>query len=161
MITSGLQPALARFTYRLCAFVILFSFTFYVAAQFQGAANTFTAVFAFDFVAALLLGVAVVVAYTLFGGFWAVSLTDALQAGLMLVAAILLPLMVLQAADGLEGWRQGPTGTRWVLRQAGMPLVYCWVWPASALVPSDSRICSIELWRWLSPDRSSWPGGLR
>lgn len=103
VITWGLHPRLARLTYRLCAFVILFSFTFYVAAQFQGAANTFSAVFEFEFLSALLLGVAVVVAYTLFGGFWAVSLTDALQACLMLLAALLLPLMALSAVGGLEG----------------------------------------------------------
>ncbi|MEM7099460.1 MAG: sodium/proline symporter [Pseudomonadota bacterium] len=103
VITDGLDQPKAILTYRLCAFVILFSFTFYVAAHFQGAANTFAAVFDFDFTTALLLGVAIVVMYTLFGGFWAVSLTDAIQAGLMLFAAILLPLLAYQAVGGLSG----------------------------------------------------------
>ena len=67
-----------------------------MAAQFQGAANTFTAVFEFDFRTALFTGVVVVVTYTWWGGFWAVSITDAVQAVLMLVAAILLPLVALQ-----------------------------------------------------------------
>ena len=103
VLAHGLTGAIARWTYRLCAFVILFSFTFYVAAQFQGAANTFTAVFSFDFNTALILGVSVVLAYTLFGGFWAVSVTDALQAGLMLLAALLLPSMAFFAVGGWAG----------------------------------------------------------
>ena len=37
------DPWVTALTYRLSAVVILFSFTFYIAAQFQGAANTFTA----------------------------------------------------------------------------------------------------------------------
>ncbi len=90
----------AKLTYRLSAIVILFSFVFYIAAQFQGAANTFTAVFDFDFVLALLVGAAVVLVYTLWGGFWAVSVTDALQAGLMLVAAVLLPVVALIEVGG-------------------------------------------------------------
>jgi sodium/proline symporter len=105
MLAFGLQGRAASLTYRISAVVILFSFTFYIAAQFQGAANTFTAVFGFDFLTALLLGAAVVVIYTLWGGFWAVSVTDALQAGLMLVAALLLPIVAFIAVDGWAGLR--------------------------------------------------------
>ncbi|MEM9623707.1 MAG: sodium/proline symporter [Pseudomonadota bacterium] len=103
MLASGLPTAVARLTYRISAVVILFSFTFYIAAQFQGAANTFTAVFDFSFAAALLLGAGVVLLYTLWGGFWAVSVTDALQAVLMLLAAIVLPWVALQAVGGWQG----------------------------------------------------------
>ena len=106
MLAFELPHKAARATYRLSAVVILFSFTFYIAAQFQGAANTFTAVFQFDFLTALLVGAAVVLIYTLWGGFWAVSLTDALQAGLMLLAAVMLPIVALAAVGGWAGLAQ-------------------------------------------------------
>lgn len=97
VLAHGERGAVSQITYLLSAFVVLFSFTFYIAAQFQGAANTFTAVFDFPFLAALLLGAGVVLLYTFWGGFWAVSVTDALQALLMFGAALVLPaLAVLQ-----------------------------------------------------------------
>ncbi|NKC01178.1 MAG: sodium/proline symporter [Pseudomonadales bacterium] len=122
LIVDGLSPSQAKLCARISAVIVLFAFTFYIAAQFQGAANTFTAVFDFDFLSALLLGAVIVVLYTLWGGFWAVSLTDALQAVLMLVAAILLPIfalvevggfsVLLDAAtnDGYWHWSGGHTG---------------------------------------------------
>ena len=57
--------------------------------------------------AALLLGSGIVLIYTLVGGFWAVSLTDAMQAVLMLVAAVLLSLVALDAVGGPAGLSQG------------------------------------------------------
>jgi len=111
MLAAGLPDRVALWTSRMSAVVILFSFTFYIAAQFQGAANTFTAIFDFDFVTALLLGATIVVIYTLWGGFWAVSVTDAVQAGLMLIAALVLPLLALDAAGGWSGLRQAAMGS--------------------------------------------------
>lgn len=102
VLADGLPSGSATAIYRISAFVVLFSFTFYIAAQFQGAANTFTAVFQFDFMLALLLGAAVVLLYTLWGGFWAVSVTDALQAALMLIAALVLPAAALAAVGGFS-----------------------------------------------------------
>lgn len=100
LLAWRMEGSAARATIRLSAIAILFCFTFYIAAQFQGAANTFTAVFDFNFVTALLIGAGVVLVYTLWGGFWAVSVTDALQAVLMLSAAILLPAAALMAVGG-------------------------------------------------------------
>ena len=100
LVITGLPEKIGVMVARLAAVIILFSFTFYIAAQFQGAANTFTAVFDFDFLSALLIGAAIVVIYTLWGGFWAVSITDALQALLMLIAAIVLPLVALVEVGG-------------------------------------------------------------
>ena len=103
LLVRNLTGVARRVTYRLAALVIIVSFTFYIAAQFQGAANTFTAVFQFDFHLALIVGAAVVLIYTLWGGFWAVSLTDALQALLMLIAALLLPAVALYTVGGFKG----------------------------------------------------------
>ena len=91
----------------LAALAVSISFTVYVAAQFQGAAAAFSSIMEVNELTALLLGSGIVLVYTLVGGFWAVSLTDALQAVLMLVAAVLLSLVALQAVGGPEGLSQG------------------------------------------------------
>jgi sodium/proline symporter len=80
--------------------VILFSFTFYVAAQFQAAGTTFASVLGIQQNTAILLGAAVVLAYVWMGGFWAASVTDSLQGILMALSALLLPLLALIAAGG-------------------------------------------------------------
>lgn len=91
----------------LCSAIIVFCFAFYVAAQFQGAGHTFAANFSMDQRTAILLGAAIILVYTLLGGFWAVSLTDSLQGLLMAVAALLLPIAALIAVGGPSGLRQG------------------------------------------------------
>ncbi|NGP53071.1 sodium/proline symporter, partial [Thioalkalivibrio sp. XN8] len=63
----------------LASGVILFSFTFYVAAQFQAAGAAFASAFELRMETAVLVGAAVVLVYTLLGGFWAVSVTDTVQ----------------------------------------------------------------------------------
>ena len=87
----------------LASVVILLSFIFYIAAQFQGAATTFSDTFALPATGSLLLGAAIIAAYTLMGGFTAASITDTLQGGLMLFAALLLPLAALVQLGGFEG----------------------------------------------------------
>jgi sodium/proline symporter len=85
---------------RLSSIVILFSFMFYVAAQFQAAGNAFSSSFGLPANSSIAIGVAVIVLYTLLGGFWAVSVTDTLQGLLMVTAAVFLPLMVLVKVGG-------------------------------------------------------------
>jgi len=83
--------------------IIVFSFIFYIAAQFQGAGNTFAATFNMSMSSSILLGAFIIMIYTLLGGFWAVSVTDALQGSLMAVAAIVLPIGALHAVGGIDG----------------------------------------------------------
>lgn len=85
---------------RLGAAVILFSFTFYIAAQFQAAGHTFASAFNMDPATAIALGAAIVLAYVMLGGFWAASITDSLQGILMAASAIVLPLIALFAVGG-------------------------------------------------------------
>ena len=85
--------------------IILFSLLFYVASQFQGSGKTFEAAFGLSKNNAILLGSAIIIFYTLIGGFWAVSLTDALQGTLMALTALLLPVGALFAVGGpLQLW---------------------------------------------------------
>ena len=55
--------------------VILLSLGAYVASQFQAAGKIFSETFGLSLTGSILIGAAVVVAYTMLGGFWAVSLT--------------------------------------------------------------------------------------
>jgi len=85
---------------RLGAAVILFSFTFYIAAQFQAAGTTFASVLGIGQNTAIVLGAAVVLAYVWLGGFWAASVTDSVQGVLMALSALLLPTLAVVAAGG-------------------------------------------------------------
>ncbi len=85
---------------RIGSAVILFSFTFYVAAQFQAAGHTFASALNIDPVTAIVLGAAIVLAYVMLGGFWAASITDTLQGALMALSAVLLPVIALISVGG-------------------------------------------------------------
>ncbi|MDZ7768661.1 MAG: hypothetical protein U5K38_06120 [Woeseiaceae bacterium] len=95
---------------RLAAVIIVFSFVFYVASQFEAAGKAFESVFGLTKEASILTGAGIVLAYTLLGGFWAVSVTDTIQGMLMALAAIVLPVVALLAvggpADLLAGLRE-------------------------------------------------------
>ena len=85
---------------RLGAGVILFSFTFYIAAQFQAAGTTFASVLGIGQNTAIVIGAMVVLAYVWLGGFWAASVTDSVQGVLMALSALILPLIAVFAAGG-------------------------------------------------------------
>jgi len=85
---------------RLGAAVILFSFTFYIAAQFQAAGKTFASVLDVQQTTAIVIGAAVVLVYVWLGGFWAASVTDSVQGLLMALSALLLPILALAAIGG-------------------------------------------------------------
>ncbi len=84
--------------------IVVFSFVFYVAAQFQGAGNTFSSSFGLSMPVSIALGALIIMVYTLLGGFWAVSVTDTLQGLLMGGTAILLPVAAIAAAGGPAGF---------------------------------------------------------
>ncbi|MEM6532357.1 MAG: sodium/proline symporter [Myxococcota bacterium] len=83
------------------ALLILASMSAYVAAQYQGAGKTFSVVFGVAPELAVLIGAAAVLAYTVLGGFVAVSLTDTVQGLVMAVTALFLPLAALVEVGGL------------------------------------------------------------
>ncbi len=92
---------------RTASGIILFSFAFYIAAQFQAAGHAFAGTFGLDLTAAILIGGGIIIAYTLLGGFWAVSVTDSLQGLLMAASALLLPLTALVAVGGIGPLAEG------------------------------------------------------
>jgi sodium/proline symporter len=83
---------------------ILLFFLFYVGSGLIAGGKLFNAVFGLDYVVAVLTGVVLILFYTLFGGFLAVSWTDVFQGLLMLAALIAVPVMVVSVAGGLGGF---------------------------------------------------------
>lgn len=79
----------------LATAILLFFFTFYVAAGLVAGARLFEASFGLDYQLALLAGATLITAYTIAGGFLAVSWTDFFQACLMLLALIAVPLLLV------------------------------------------------------------------
>jgi len=77
----------------LSSVVIVIFFTLYTSAGVVAGGKLFEASFGLDYRVGLFLTAGVVVAYTLFGGFLAVSLTDFVQGCIMFVALILVPIV--------------------------------------------------------------------
>ena len=76
------------------ALMILTFYVIYLSAGMVAAAKLFVAVFEMTYVSALLISAAVVISYTMLGGFKAVVNTDALQALLMICALIAACFMI-------------------------------------------------------------------
>lgn len=82
--------------------IILLFFTFYVSSGMVAGGKFFDSSFGLDYHTGLLIVSAVVVAYTLFGGFLAVSYTDFLQGLMMFIALILVPSIGVIALGGFS-----------------------------------------------------------
>ena len=102
-LLMGGNDTWARLARRAASIIILVCFTFYVASQFQAAANAFEESLGLSVQSGILLGAAVILAYTLLGGFLAVSLTDSLQGLLMLLVSLLLAGTMLFAVIVISG----------------------------------------------------------
>ncbi|OZI12683.1 sodium/proline symporter [Bacillaceae bacterium SAS-127] len=81
--------------------VILIFFTFYVSSGMVSGGVLFQNTFGLEYHTGLWVITAVVVAYTLFGGFLAVSWTDFVQGLIMFLALILVPIVTLMHIGGL------------------------------------------------------------
>ncbi|MBD7939484.1 MULTISPECIES: sodium/proline symporter PutP [Cytobacillus] len=81
--------------------VILVFFTFYVSSGMVSGGVLFESIFGMNYHTGLLIIAGVTIAYTLFGGFLAVSLTDLVQGLIMVIALILVPIVALIEINGL------------------------------------------------------------
>ncbi|MEZ6196563.1 MAG: sodium/proline symporter [Planctomycetota bacterium] len=92
----------------LASLIVVVTFVVYVAAQMKAAGGAFEHVLGYDVRTSIVIGAAIVLFYTLLGGFWAVSLTDTLQGAMMVLAAVILPAVAfahLGAGGLVEGIR--------------------------------------------------------
>ena len=72
--------------------IIIFFFTFYLSAQFNGAGKVLYVTFGIEPSWGMVIGAAFIIFYTMLGGFFAVALTDLIQGIIMIGALVILPL---------------------------------------------------------------------
>lgn len=87
----------------ISSLVIVIFFTLYTSSGLVAGGKLFDSAFGVDYVWGLWVTAGVVMAYTLFGGFMAVSLTDFVQGCIMFVALVLVPVVALTDVGGLDG----------------------------------------------------------
>ncbi len=86
----------------LLVVVFLIFMVSYVSAQFVAGGKAFASSFHIDQTTGIYLSAAIILAYTVLGGFMAVSLTDMFQAIFMIFALVVLPVIAIADAGGLQ-----------------------------------------------------------
>ncbi|MEW6981415.1 sodium/proline symporter PutP [Colwelliaceae bacterium 6471] len=82
--------------------VIVVFFTLYTSSGIVAGGKLFESSFGLNYEVGLYVTAGVVVAYTLFGGFLAVSLTDFVQGCIMFMALVLVPIVAIHEVGGLS-----------------------------------------------------------
>ncbi|WP_404842607.1 sodium/proline symporter PutP [Colwellia sp. BRX10-3] len=82
--------------------VIVVFFTLYTSSGIVAGGKLFESSFGINYEVGLYVTAGVVVAYTLFGGFLAVSLTDFVQGCIMFVALVLVPIVAIGEVGGIS-----------------------------------------------------------
>ena len=85
----------------LCAVVIIVFFAIYTTSGVVAGGKLFESSFGIDYRIGLYVTAGVVVAYSTFGGFMAVSTTDFVQGCIMLLALVVVPIVTIM---NLGGW---------------------------------------------------------
>jgi SSS family solute:Na+ symporter/sodium/proline symporter len=86
--------------------VIILFFTLYTSSGIVAGGKLFESSFGLTYESGLYITAGVVVLYTLFGGFLAVSLTDFVQGCIMFVALILVPVVAISDVGGTDAMLQ-------------------------------------------------------
>jgi sodium/proline symporter len=122
---SAKFPRYGSFIRVVGALIIISFFTFNLGAQFGGAGATLEQTMGITPLTGILILAAVVILYACLGGFLSVVWTDAIQAILMVVTLVVLPIVALfkigsmdlsisaslvQAGNGADSWTGGVTG---------------------------------------------------
>jgi len=82
--------------------VIVVFFTLYTSSGIVAGGKLFESSFGLNYEVGLYVTAGVVVAYTLFGGFLAVSLTDFVQGCIMFIALVLVPVVAINEVGGIS-----------------------------------------------------------
>ena len=109
---------------RSAALIVFATFLLEIGAVFH-AGGVLAGELGFDVTSAIITSFVVIVAYTVIGGYWAASVTDAMQVCILLFMVIFLPLVALAAAGGLEQLQLGfaalgPAANDWFGGRAGV-----------------------------------------
>lgn len=86
------------------SFIIIFMFAFYVEAQVIGGGKTLNALFGLNATVGVLLTMAVIIPYTVWGGFQSVVYTDCIQSIIMIFTLVIAPIIgIIYIANAPEG----------------------------------------------------------
>jgi sodium/proline symporter len=86
----------------VASLLVLIFFSIYVGSCFAAAGKLFTTLFAWDYTTLMIIGAIIVFAYTLLGGFLAESVSDLIQATVMVVSLIIILIGSLVMIAGSE-----------------------------------------------------------
>ena len=86
----------------ICAAFILIFFTVYAASCFVTCGKLFSTLFGLDYKTMMIVGAAFVLIYTFLGGFLAESVSDFMQAIIMIVALAITVIVAIAKAGGLD-----------------------------------------------------------
>ena len=86
----------------LAALVIIIFFVPYTASGFKAVGTLFNSLFGWDYHASMVIGAAIIISYTVMGGFLAVSTTDLIQSIFMTIALIVIIFFGISQAGGLD-----------------------------------------------------------
>ena len=86
----------------IAAVVIMIFFVPYLASGFSACGKLFASLFGINYVSAMLISAAVIVIYTVMGGFLAASFTDLVQSIIMTVALVVVLGFGVAQAGGME-----------------------------------------------------------
>ena len=86
--------------------IIVVFFTLYTHSGFVSGGKLFESAFGMNYHWGLIIVAAIVIFYTFFGGYLAVSITDFFQGVIMLIAMVMVPIVALIELSGLDTFRQ-------------------------------------------------------
>ncbi|MHC3758053.1 sodium/proline symporter PutP [Staphylococcus succinus] len=82
--------------------IIVVFFTLYTHSGMVSGGKLFDSAFGLNYHFGLVLVAAIVIAYTFFGGYLAVSITDFFQGVIMLIAMVMVPIVAMMQLSGLD-----------------------------------------------------------
>ncbi len=86
----------------IAALVIIVFFVPYTASGFKAVGTLFNSLFGWEYHVSMLIGAAVIIGYTVLGGFLAVSTTDLIQSIVMTIALIVIIFYGISQAGGMD-----------------------------------------------------------
>ena len=84
----------------IAAIIIIIFFIPYTASGFAAVGKLFNSLFGFNYMTCMLIGAAVIIVYTILGGFLAVSTTDLIQSIIMTIALVIILWFSTSLAGG-------------------------------------------------------------
>lgn len=125
VLSAGTGDRLQPLIVRSGTAIIVIALVLEIGAVLYTATSAFATGFGFDVTTTSITAMAVIVAATFAGGYWSTSLGDAIHIGILLAAAIFMPLFALAISGDLEQLKigfvaLGPATTDWFGGRSGV-----------------------------------------